>query len=423
MKIDRQDKLDKISKWYYNTSHNTVLFITGIKDVGKTTLVNEWLKTFNDEYVFYGENEYKDIKDVFEELKEHDFNIKLKIINKMMKGRTSVKLMIIDGIEPGDEIIVQIRKLIKIPETRFILLSDYGDYVFEGLRFLPAGSVERMKLMPLSFKEYCETRIANDKVIESIKMQFLNNQKDPIYYSDKFELLWNDYSRYGGFPSVVSKLLNNGVVEADNELIRIKKNIVDFYTNSITYSKTTFPRLFELYSKSRSSKYSRFVYNALVESDRSINFERAISILTKVGLFVKLPIVDKEWVNTGYYDLFLCDPGLEYAWNENVDRKHVMGSVLANKAVRSKIDPSRMIFEKDHIIDMIWKNSFPRLFQFRERITFGLDNAVDNIDYYRNEISNNDTYSSYILVDKYKTNTDLLTQTYVMPMWLYLLVN
>ena len=216
MKIAREKYIEQLDKWW-NSNNNEALIVLGIKNVGKTTLILDWLKERRIKHSYFGEYQYNSIKDVFNNSKEKSFDTSLAIINKMMFDSLE-KLLIFDGVKPNDEIIVQLKKLCSSSKHRYILISDYGDYVFDNIRFLPVGSIRTLKVQPLDFKEYCHLKL-NKYIMDSFLIAASNRYNGKLLFSDAFEECWEEYSNFGGFPSVISKLLEEGKPSAKREQI------------------------------------------------------------------------------------------------------------------------------------------------------------------------------------------------------------
>lgn len=415
MKIIREKYIEHINKWW-NANSREALFVLGVKNVGKTSLIKDWVRNNHIPYTYFSQEIYESIKDIFEDSKTKSFDTSLAIINKLMMTQPLNELLIFDGIKPNDEIIVQIKKLCSSSNHRYILISDYGEYVFDNIRFLPVGSINRLIVRPLSFREYCILKL-NKYVIASLDAVLTEpNKKYP--FCDQFEDAWGEYSNYGGFPSVVSKLLNQGMPFADAELHTIKQNVLDFVKNNIPFSSNLISIL-NGFGNKRSKTYHRFVFSLLSPNGTHQRYKRATRILESLGIIGVLPI-EGDSLNFEYCDMYLCDPGLERIWGGEIDRNHAVESIVYSFGLRKKYKIKRLVLNKDKIIDISYETTIPWLIDVKQRNTnisslselkfkYFIDNSVG-------------TFRPYILIDKGTNYLKQSEKASTLPVWAFLLM-
>lgn len=413
MNLIREDYFQKLDQWWSSNRKEAVL-VLGVKEVGKTRLIKDWLKDRNIPNTFLDEKKYKNIKDIFNEAKSTTFDTSLAIVNKLMYDGLE-KLIVIDGIMPNDEIIVQLKSLCSNSKHRYILISDYGEYVFNNIRFLPVGSMHKMLVKPLSFKEYCNVKF-NKYMIDSLLTVLLNEEGTKLPFIDKFENAWEEYSRFGGFPSVVETLLTKGMVAADKELLRIK-NEINSFVNNLPFSNSL-TSLLDNFSNERSSIYKRYVFSSITQNGTYQRFKRAINILAKIGIIGVLPI-EGEQVNFEYCDLFLCDPGLEYIWGSKTNREHVIESIVYSNGVRNGYKPYRLVLDANRIIDIVFDDQIPSAIDIKLRDTNSSSLSAAKFDYFREK---GITYNPFILVDKGYTSSRHVDKAWILPIWAFLLM-
>lgn len=414
MKIVREKYVENINKWW-NSNNKEALFILGVKNVGKTSLIIDWAKDNHIPYTYFGQDKYELIKDVFNDSKAKSFDTSLAIINKLMMPNSMKDLLIFDGIKPNDEIIVQIKKLCYESKHRYILISDYGERVFDNIRFLPVGSINRLIVEPLSFREYCNLRL-NKYVIASFDSALSEpNQKYP--FRDQFEDAWVEYSNYGGFPSVVSKLLEQGMPSAETELLAIKQDIFEFIEKNIPFS-TNLTSILNNFGNKRSKSYHRFVFSTLSQNGTYQRYKRAVNILESIGIIGVLPI-EGESINFEYYDMYLCDPGLERIWGGELDRSHIIESVVYSFGLRKKYKVKRLVLDKDKKIDLVYDTMIPWLIDIKQKNTNS--SHLSELKF-KNYMDNRDgTFKSYILVDKGTNALKQSEKVSTLPIWAFLL--
>lgn len=414
MKIRRQKYIDELNKWWEG-NRKEALFVLGVKNIGKTELVRDWANEKGINFNYFDEELYSEIKEIFNDSTVKSFDTSLAIVNKMM-FQSIGELLIFDGIRPKDEIIVQIKKLCSTSNKRYILISDFNDYVFEDARFYPVGSLKILKIEPIDFSEYCHIRL-NPYMIESAKMVALNEENKPIPFSEKFESVWEDYLNYGGFPSVVAKLIEQGYMSARDEIERFKLDILSFVRENINYS-ANLCSLFENLSNKRSTTYNRFVFNSISATDTYQRYKRAISILVKLGIINFLPFKG-ESLFFEYCDLYFCDPGFE-SLSDEIGKNHIIESVLCSFGIKKGYKVARYVLENsDKTIDLVYEDLIPYFLDIKLKNTNSKELSAQK---YKDFImTHSGTVKPFVLVDKGLSFVETISKARIMPVWVFLL--
>ena len=208
MKIVRKEYFNEIEKWW-NSNTKEALIVLGPFGVGKTTLIFDWAQSKKISYKYFAEKEYERIKEVFNKSNNNFFNFDLSLINESSSITSIPNLIIFDGVKPGDELLVQIKDICSKTNHKIVIISDFDEYVFKDLRFIPIGSFKKINVKPLSFKEFCSIKIS-DFAFKAVITSFNLYKQENIYLSDQFEELWKLYSEFGGLPNVTSILFDKG---------------------------------------------------------------------------------------------------------------------------------------------------------------------------------------------------------------------
>jgi|SRR3989344_1003802 len=185
-----------------------IILITGLRRVGKTTLIYQLVQDLLD-------NRVKETSILYFSFDEEnaDFEDMIKTYNEkiLKKDLDSEKIYIfIDEIQKCRNWQNKIKIYYDLyPNIKFVISGSASINLSKNAKETLAGRIFDFILEPLSFKEFLEWKSIKP---EFKKLELLNNKMIPYF---------NDYLRKGGFP----ELLN----EEDEEKIKnyIKNNVVD----------------------------------------------------------------------------------------------------------------------------------------------------------------------------------------------------
>lgn len=181
-----------------NLSNNKALIITGMRRVGKTTLLK---KIYNDNIIgnkiwFDFENPL-DIK-YFEDVDYNDIyhNISSKIYNFKKNKQTYV---FIDEVQHYPLISKIVKYLVDHYNIKFILTGSASYYLKNLFPESLAGRKIIFEMYPLTFREFLEFKNENVVAYDKIKKQKYINE---IHY-ELYDKHYDEFVKWGGFPEVV----------------------------------------------------------------------------------------------------------------------------------------------------------------------------------------------------------------------------
>src|SRR3990167_9957636 len=192
------------------------LIITGMRQVGKTTLMRQLYNHIGDERKIWFDFENPlDVK-VFEDI---DYNNIYKRLDGLVgDGKNKKMFVFIDEIQIFPEITNIIKYLLDHYQVKFIVTGSSNYYLKNLFPESLSGRKFLFQLDPLSFKEYLYFQ-------DSISYDEIGSRQLPVAIRDssvfthkKFETNYDDFLHYGGFPAVI--------LEKDKDIKRqILKNI------------------------------------------------------------------------------------------------------------------------------------------------------------------------------------------------------
>jgi len=187
----------KINK---HINHKNALVITGMRQVGKTTLMRQIF-----DYIKKGAKLWFDFDNpleqkIFEDIDYRNIYARL----KQMTGSQSGKIYIfLDEIQNFPKITKVIKYLIDHYKVKFIVTGSSSFYLKNLFPESLAGRKFLYELPPLDFKEYLyfKDRISQK---EAEKYDMASAVKGDIFKFKKHEQDYENYLSFGGFPEVVT---------------------------------------------------------------------------------------------------------------------------------------------------------------------------------------------------------------------------
>jgi len=200
------------------------LVLRGARQVGKTTLIKQFAKTYTHSILlnlekksdaFYFQ-EYDDVKTITESLF---------LAHNISKNKLSSTLLFIDEIQESPEAIQFLRYFYEeIPELHVVAAGSLLEFAMRKVKNFPVGRIEYLYMHPLNFPEYIEA-IEHKQALEQLNTIPL----EP--YAHKILLdLFNYYAIIGGMPEVVKTYIQNKTI---TDLPRIYESIWETYKNDV----------------------------------------------------------------------------------------------------------------------------------------------------------------------------------------------
>ncbi|MFV0346751.1 MAG: ATP-binding protein [Bacteroidales bacterium] len=206
------------------------LIMRGARQVGKTTLVEDFSKAYKNRIMLNLENE-ADIK--FFELYQDVTTMKdaLFLENGIPNKDIASTLLFIDEIQESPKAIKQLRYFYeKLPELHIIAAGSLLEFVMSEVISFPVGRVEYLYLYPLNFAEFLMA-LNKQEVLKQLDKVPLND-----FAHDQLMRMFNTYTIIGGMPEVVKTYITRGSIA---DMPRVYESIWTSYKNDIEkYTKS-----------------------------------------------------------------------------------------------------------------------------------------------------------------------------------------
>lgn len=203
-------------------NHKNVLLITGMRQVGKTTLMRQIFEEVKEPKLWFDFDNPLDQK-VFE---DEDYNVIYKRLTDMGKrvGKLSV---FIDEIQNFPEITRVIKYLIDHYKVKFYLTGSSNFYLKNLFPESLSGRKFLYELPPLGFREYLYFK---DKLsLKEVRDFTLQDaiKKNSIFTHKAHIAEYDDFQNFGGFPEVVT------TEDKDTKIMVLKNIFASFFEKDI----------------------------------------------------------------------------------------------------------------------------------------------------------------------------------------------
>lgn len=305
----------KIDEWY--KSSTSALLVDGARSVGKTTLIEEYLKKEKIPYVEFNLikqtnvlnsiNLCNDSKQLF--LRLTSFADK-----PLIDDRT---IIFIDEIQEADDALTAIKWLSENNHYRYIISGSLLGIKLKDIRSFPVSYMSIINMHPLSFEEFILANSVNPKIIDYLRTSFKNlTPIDEEIHKSMMEL-FNLYLLVGGMPEVVDTYLKfNNLQKINFILNKIDTGYLADIAKYDPDEKLLLEDIYNLIPSELNSHNKRFILKSLNENKRFYNYESSFVWLrySGVSLFVNnvdnpvYPLLASK--KRTLFKLFYCDVGL-----------------------------------------------------------------------------------------------------------------
>ena len=311
----KRKAMDELIAWKNNKNRKPLL-LYGARQVGKTYLVKEFGKSFDDMiYVNFETNEI--INSIINENIEPNNIIKqLEIFfNKKITENT---LIFFDEIQQNPRALTSLKYFCEDAPNYYVIGAGslLGVHIKRENYSFPVGKVDILNIYPLDFEEFLMAT-NNDLLIEEIKKGYATNTKLSKILHEKSLDLYSDYLAIGGMPEVVFEYTkSNSLIDA----IDIQTKILESYKNDIT-KYTTYQdankilSAFESIPAQLAKDNKKFQYKLIQKGGTSTIFGYAIDWLVNSGVANKcyktnIGVPLKMYEQLDSFKLYMNDVGL-----------------------------------------------------------------------------------------------------------------
>ncbi|MEK7288202.1 MAG: ATP-binding protein, partial [Elusimicrobiota bacterium] len=321
----------KVLKDWKDRAGRLPLLIRGARQVGKTWLVREHAKLY-DNFVEINLESHREYLGVFKEYygkpKELIAAISLVAGQKIEDGKT---LLFIDEIQESKEALLSLRYFKEnMPEQHVIAAGSLLEFAFKDFSF-PVGRIQFFHLFPINFEEYLIATNRQDLVNALLAL----NEKNPVPVAVHEKLLSEIalYCLIGGMPEVVKTYIETDDWRICQELqqVLVANFREDFYKYA---SKANIEHVRLVFNSAPRLLGQKFKYSNVDSGVKSRELSEALGLLGQAGLIYKafhtsangLPLAAQ--LNPKKFKVFFLDIGLA---------QRILGLNLAQSYLERKV--------------------------------------------------------------------------------------
>lgn len=304
-----------IQKWYLNSS--TGLLIDGARQIGKTTIIEDFLSSNNIDFIELNLLENKLALDAFNSsTNEKELMLRISALaNKnIVEGKT---VIFVDEIQEAKDAITPMKFLVQKAPYKFIFSGSLLGVKMKDVLSVPVGFLTVLPMYPMDFGEFCKAVGVSDRTFSYLHDCFQNKTKvDEIIHRQMMNL-FNTYIVVGGMPKAVSDFVKtNDMTKVNQVLASIDYGYRQDITKYQKNSKLLIQEIYDLIPSELNSQNKRFILKSLNQKARFYQYETSFTWLKNsgVGLFVHnvdnpvYPLLASK--ERTLFKLFLCDVGL-----------------------------------------------------------------------------------------------------------------
>lgn len=312
-----RDVTNDLAKWKESRRRKPLL-MTGVRQCGKTYIINEFGKNFFENMVYLNFEESENAGAIF----DYDFDVD-RITSEIgyLTGKTIVSgetLLFLDEIQNCPRAITSLKYFCENKQGLHVICA--GSLLGVAIRrdqiSFPVGKVNRLQLYPMSFKEFAIASGRKD-LIEMLET-WPSDRAVPDLHEAPMKKLLKDYYIVGGMPEAVQTWLDTHDYD---EVTDVQKEILKDYGDDFSkYAPIKdLPKIrwiWDSVSVQLAKENNKFIFSHVKAGKRSAELEDALQWLSDAGLISQCFLVEKPerplagFADKTYFKVYMSDIGL-----------------------------------------------------------------------------------------------------------------
>ena len=222
----KRNLINNLELWKHNPRRKP-LIVRGARQVGKTTAIHEFGKTYSNYLYFNLEN--KESKRLFEIEMPLEDRLRLMFAQNGKKKQNGDTLLFIDEIQNSPEAIAMLRYFYEEqPELHVVAAGSLLENVVDVGTSFPVGRVQYLPVRPCSFAEFVAA-IGKESLLDAMYDETASH-----VIHERMMSLFNQYVTVGGMPEAVQEYADKGDILALDDiyetLLQAYRDDVEKYT-------------------------------------------------------------------------------------------------------------------------------------------------------------------------------------------------
>ena len=313
---------NELLNWKNNTKNVKPLMVLGVRQSGKTYIINEFCKNEYKNYIYVNLFEQDNIVELYNTnlTSDEKFN-RLKVLLDFDLEQEDT-ILFIDEIQESEKLVSELKYFCEQHNSvRIICAGSLLGVKLKRAKFsFPVGKVKMLDMYPMDFEEFLMA-MNQDLLIECIRDCFENNKQLSAPIHEKALNLYRTYLITGGMPESVESM-----VDAANDYIKydktILKDILSSYFKDMDKYVTNEPealkivRIYNSLPSQLSNISKKFQYSNVAKDARSREYCSALDWLEASNMVirckcVKNPEIPLEgFVDVDTFKIYLSDVGI-----------------------------------------------------------------------------------------------------------------
>lgn len=308
--------------WKNNTRNKKPLMVLGVRQAGKTYIIEQFCKNEYQNYKYVNLLENDIIKNLYEsDLDSNEKYLRLKAILKFDLDKED-SILFIDEIQESEKLISELKYFCEQHNNVRIVCAGslLGVKLKRSKTSFPVGKVKMLKLYPMDFEEFLMS-MGEDYLIECIKDCYNNNKSmtEPIH--NKALSLYRTYLITGGMPESIQNMVD---IKGDyiNYDTTIVNDILESYFNDMNKYVTNdvealrIKRLYNSLPSQLSNSSKKFQYSNISKDARTRDYATSLDWLEASNMVIKCKCVKNPeiplegFVDDDTFKLYLSDIGV-----------------------------------------------------------------------------------------------------------------
>lgn len=318
----RRKIYNELMEWKNNNINKKPLMVLGVRQSGKTYIINEFCKNNYKNYIYVNLLERKDIINLYSSnlTSLEKFN-RLKLLLDF-DIEIEDTILFIDEIQESAELIQELKYFCeKHNDIKIVCAGSLlGVKLKRNSSSFPVGKVKMLNMYPMNFEEFLMA-MDQDMLIESIKDCYLNNKQLSIPVHEKALNYYKIYLITGGMPESVYNMIsvNNDYIKYDKSILQdilssYFKDMSKYVSSDIETLKIN--RVYSSLPSQLSNNSNKFQYSKVEKDGKARTYITSIDWLEASNMVlrckcVKIPKIPLEgFVDEDVFKLYLSDVGI-----------------------------------------------------------------------------------------------------------------